>query len=194
MADNTTAKDASGTTVTFATKDTTGSGGPQLDQMMAGQTVKVSASLTRPADTNVYAVGDLVANNVTAASVVALTFANVVRVPGGGGMIRRARLKKSGTSLTNASFRLNLYSTAPTTITNGDNGVYSTSGVADFIGSLFFTLDRAFTDGAAGFSTAEINLDLPSTNKDIYGLLEAQGIYTPVSAETFAVDLEVIQD
>jgi hypothetical protein len=160
----------------------------------SGVTVTVSTSFTRPADTTAYAVGDLVANNVTAGSVVPLTFANVVRTAGGGGMIRRMKLRASSTVLTNASFRLNLYTTAPATVTNGDNGVFSTSGVADFIGSIFVTLDRAFTDGAIGFGTAEINLDLPSSNTSIFGLLEAQGIYTPTSAETFAVDLDILQD
>ena len=55
-----------------------------------------TASFTRPADTTAYASGDLVANSTTAGSVIPMTF--VIRPENRGSMIRRARIKKSGTS------------------------------------------------------------------------------------------------
>lgn len=164
----------------------------------AGITVRVSDSFTRPADTTAYAIGDLVANSTTAGSVTKLTFANVVRQQGGGGMLRRARLRKSGVATSNAVFRLHLWSASPATVTNGDNGAFSISGSADYLGAIDITIDQAFTDGAVGYGIprvgGEINLDIPSTGTTIYGLLEARAAYTPTSAEVFAVEVEIVQD
>jgi hypothetical protein len=154
-----------------------------------------SQSFTRPADTTAYASGDLVANSTVAGSVVPLAL-SVARTAGGTGSIRRARLRKTGTSITSAAFRLHLYSASPVP-SNGDNGAWLTTQAAAYMGAIDVTLDKAFTDGAFGAGTpnagAEINFDLAS-GQTIYGLIEARGAYTPVSGETFTVDLEVWQD
>jgi hypothetical protein len=76
---------------------------------VGGFTARPSATFTRPADTNVYASGDLVANSTTAGSVAPMAFTIGRDALGKGGMVRRVRLRKSGTSITNASFRLHLY-------------------------------------------------------------------------------------
>lgn len=78
------------------------------------------ASFTRPADTTAYASGDLVANCVTAGSVAPIAI-EAARVRGGAARILAARLAKSGSSLTNASFRVHLMTALPA-VTNGDNG------------------------------------------------------------------------
>jgi hypothetical protein len=82
--------------------------------VQAGKSALISASFTRPADTTAYASGDLVANSTTAGSVAPLTFSNVVRVNGAGGLVRRAKLRKTGTSTTNASFRIHFYAVTET--------------------------------------------------------------------------------
>lgn len=157
--------------------------------------VAAAPTMTRPSDTTAYAVGDLVANSTTAGSVTPLAFA-VSRVTGGGVLVRRARIRKSGTSVTNAQFRLHLYRATVATVANGDNGAWSTDGVANYLGALDVTVDRAFTDGAAGngvpLSGSEIGA-IPTSGSTIYGLLEARAVYTPGNAETFTVSLEVLQ-
>jgi hypothetical protein len=45
----------------------------------------------------------------------------------GQAQIRRVRISKTGTSVTNASVRLHLFTTSSITATNGDNGAWSTS-------------------------------------------------------------------
>lgn len=159
--------------------------------------VSTAPTFTRPADTTAYASGDLVANSVTAGSVVPLVFANAVRVAGGGGTVRRARLKKSGVGVTNASFRLHLYSATVATIANGDNGVWSTDGAANWLGAFDITVDKAFTDGAGGNGVPLVGTDIVfklASGTSLFGLLEARGAYTPASAETFSLSLEVRQD
>lgn len=156
----------------------------------------ISANFTRPADTTAYAVGDLVANSVTAGSVVAMVLI-AGRVPKGKFTIKSARLQKSGVVVTNAQFRVHLYKVAPVTVTNGDNGAWNTSGVADYIGAIDITLDKVFTDGSSAMgipvnSVPELRVNL-STGKAVYALLEARAAYTPVSAEVFTLVVDVAQ-
>jgi hypothetical protein len=155
----------------------------------------VSSNFTRPNDTTAYASGDLVANNTTAGSVTPLSW-DVHRSPSGSFRVNRVKVKKSGAVVTNASFRLHLYSTAPT-VANGDNGAWSSSE-AGYLGFIDVVVDKAFTDGSAGHgapvytNVMQLSLKLPGTNdtttsKKIYGLLEARGAYTPAAQEVFTV-------
>jgi hypothetical protein len=154
-----------------------------------------ASQFTRPADTTAYAVGDLVANSTTAGSVTPLQF-TCARVAAGSFSIRKWRAKKSTTSVTNASFRLHLYSASPTP-SNGDNAAWLTSGAATYLGALDVTFDRSFTDGATGVGLpvngSEITVSLAS-GQVIYGLMEARGAYTPGNAETFDNALELFQN
>lgn len=158
-----------------------------------------SANFTRPPDTNPYALGDLVANNTTAGSVAPLSW-TAARVATGSFSIRRARLKKSTNTTTNASFRLHLYSTSPTSAA-GDNAAYSTTH-SGYLGAVDLDASgangRVFSDPAASVIGvpnvgAEINVKLAS-GQTIYGLLEARAAYAPGSAEVFTVNLEIMQN
>lgn len=172
-----------------------GSGEAHLGEV-GGRIATPSANFTRPNDTTAYASGDLVANSTTAGSVSAMSW-TAARVAAGSFFIRRLKFRKSGTSTTNASFRVHLLLASPATITNGDNGAFSVSGVADYIGAFDVTADRAFTDGAYGtalpISGSEINVKLAS-GQTIYGLIEARAAYTPSAQEVFTVDLEIQQN
>ena len=162
---------------------------------VGGLAILASANFTRPADTTAYAIGDLVANSTTAGSVAPLQF-TVARIAAGSGMIRRARLRKTGTGIVGTNFRLHLYRSTPTP-SNGDNGVWLTNQGANYMGAFDITLDRVFTDGASGNGIpilgSEINFKLPS-GQVVFGLLEARGAYTPVSAEVFTLELEILQN
>ncbi len=108
-----------------------------------------AASVTRPNDTTAYAVGDLVANSTTAGSVVPLSFPLGNSYGIGQFRINRARLAKSGTGVTNATFRVHLYAASPSPA-NGDNGAWSTDQAGKWLGNIDVTSMLAFTDGAAG--------------------------------------------
>jgi hypothetical protein len=152
-----------------------------------------SASFTRPNDTTAYASGDLVANSVTAGAVVPLRIdlGNVAAVGHGMTRITRARLTKSGTSPTNANFRIHLYEAAPTPA-NGDNGAWSTDKAANWLGNIDVTSMLAFTDGCTGTgsATAGSEMFLRLASGSIFALLEAKAAYTPVANEVFTLTLE----
>lgn len=164
---------------------------------VGGHSAVVPASFTRPATTPTYAVGGLVANSGTAASVTPMTFIGACRKIGGTGRATAARLSKTSTSLTNASYRLHLYKVAPTTVTNGDGGAWLTNE-ATWIGSFDVTMDKVFTDAAKGKGNATvgayITYECATGSTSIYGLLEARAAYVGVSAEAFTAALETDQD
>lgn len=163
-----------------------------------GIIVTPTANFTRPADTTAYAVGDAVSNNVTAGSVVALSW-TAARVATGNFYVRRARVKKSTTSVTNAAFRLHIYAadpTASTGIVGGDNAAFSTK-VGTWIGAIDITVSQAFSDASMGIGAPNVGTEINAvlvSGQTLYGLLEARGAYTPGSAEVFTVDLEIWQN
>jgi hypothetical protein len=159
---------------------------------VGGFVARVSASFTRPNNSTPYVVGQLVANNTAAGSVVPMSFA-ISRLAGKGGMIRRVRLRKNGTGITNASFRLHLYSVAPTP-SNGDGGAWLTDQAGAYVGSMDVTCDRAFTDGASGNGVPNTGSEIIFTADTYYGLLEARAAYTPTAQEILTLLLEVVQN
>ena len=72
-----------------------------------------SASFTRPNNTSAYASGQLVANALAAGAVTPLQFSVGGNSMPGEFRLTRIRLFKSGTSSTNAVFRLHLYVELP---------------------------------------------------------------------------------
>lgn len=171
------------------------SAGESFVGLSGGVTAIKGGSFTRPADTTAYALGDLVANNTVAGSVVPITV-NAGRVTNGTGMARRVRLKKTSTSLANASFRVHLYKDSPT-CANGDNAAWSTTE-SNYLGACDVTMDEAFTDGAKGIGVpnagGEINFDCSSGTANIFALIEARAAYAPASGETFSLSVEVLQN
>lgn len=155
------------------------------------QIFDTSATFTRPADTTAYTSGDLVANSVTAGSVVPMTFI----VPAGrNAKIYRAGIKFNSATNTNGKFKLHLYTASPT-CTNGDNGAWLTteSGYMDNIA--VDCTGNAFSDNSKGMSIyissavwAPMHIQ-GDVNGKIYGLLMATAAYTPTSGEIFTVNL-----
>jgi hypothetical protein len=170
--------------------------------VVVGASANPSATFNRPADTTPYASGDLVADTTTAVSVTPMQF-TIARAAAGAASAIKARLRKTGTSITNAAFRLHLWSTAPT-VASGDNGVLSATASASYLGSIDFPTpatnglgNNMFSDGACFNGTPLVGQAITaalSSGQVVYGLLEARGAYTPASGETFAVALEVLQD
>jgi hypothetical protein len=160
------------------------------------QVWNISAAFTRPNNTTAYSSGNLVANSVTAGSVVPMQLALGNGFPQGMTRIVRARLSKSGTSPTNASFRIHLYETNPTPA-NGDGAAWSTDQAAHWLGNIDVTSMLAFTDGCMGTGSAtagsEMFLRLAS-GKIVYALLEARAAYTPAANEVFTLTLEDVSD
>lgn len=151
-------------------------------------------SFTRPANTTQYASGDLVANSATAASVVPLKFG--LNGSGRSGIIRGARLYKSSNTVTAASFTVYLFAGDPGVPTNGDNGAFVVASAANFLDSIAIDLSSGgLAGGTTGAQKRSASLAIPfcfpGLNDKIYALIAAAGTYTPASAESFKLTLEI---
>lgn len=151
-------------------------------------------AFARPGDTTAYASGDLVANSTTAGDVRAVPVTISRWKKGGQVKNLRVKLKKSGTTVTNAAFRAHLFkSSGPTstgpTVAGGDNAAFAPS-VARYIGYADITAMTAGSDGALGVSAiTDAAVHLGDDNR-VFVLLEARGAYTPGNAETFEITIE----
>lgn len=166
---------------------------------VGGHSAVAGGNFARPADTTVYASGDIVANSTVGANVVPIAI-SAARLNGGTGMLRRMRLSKSGPSLVNASFRVHIFKTSPT-LTAGDNASINgaVNGVASIhLGYFDITMDQSFSDGAKGISSpsvgSEIVFDTAAGSTNLYALIEARAAYAPLSGETFTVAAEILRD
>lgn len=157
-----------------------------------------SANFTRPADTTAYASGDLVANSTTAGSVVPLSWALGSSSISAPITIKRARIVTDATAVTNLNLRLHLYDASPVPA-NGDNGAYSTTKAANYLGYISCdgttTPGAKFSDGAVaiGAITAGAEINVRPGTATVYGLLEALAAYTPASAEVVTVTIDLIE-
>jgi hypothetical protein len=165
---------------------------------LGGLQAVASNTMTRPADTTAYASGDLVANSTTAGSVTGMVFPNAVRFDLECARFERIRLRKSSATLTNASFRVYLFTALPT-LSVGDNAAFNSSSVLavddmdKLVGWFDVTMDRSGAAGARGTGTPNAGPALtlkPASGTSLYGLIEATAAYTPTSAETFNAVLE----
>jgi hypothetical protein len=161
---------------------------------VGGNSVVVGGSFSRPADTTAYNIGDLVANNTVAGSVVPIPCA-VARVTGGSGVARRVRLSTNKTGLVGTeSFRVHFFKTIPT-VTGGDNAALAVNGIASIaLGYVDITMSAIYSDGAKGFTSTDIVYDAAGGSQNIYGLIEARSAYSPASGETFTLAVEALQD
>jgi len=149
---------------------------------------RISSSFTRPDDTTAYAAGDLVANDVDAADVVALSWPTTGSRPFD---IPGIRLHKTGP--TGASFRLYLFAAAPTVDTAGDNGSLdaNVNGADDLMAIYEGTL-YGIKDGAVGLLvpiSGVIKREYVGDPATLYGLIRAGEAYTPIAEEVFTATL-----
>jgi hypothetical protein len=161
-----------------------------------------TVSFARPADTTAYTANDLVAGSTSVAAANSPAIPDAVYADWGDGFrFDRVRLYKSNKSLTNASFRVHIFSALPTWDVgdNGAGGAISALAVTDMAGHVGYvdiTMDRASaTAGAYGManpSSGAITVK-PGTGTTIYVAVQATAAYTPVSGETFTVALEGIR-
>ena len=154
---------------------------------------RVAASeITRPADTTAYAAGD----GVGTASTVVQTLNGAARQNSGGGRILTVRLFKSGTTVTNATFSVLFFNTAPTTV--ADNAAFNLLYAQQdrYIGTVALSTMTVQGSGG-GFAATVANppvwYSTASGSKALYAVIIATAAYTPASAETFQLSVTLEQ-
>jgi hypothetical protein len=151
-----------------------------------------SSVLTRPANTTAYAVGNLIASNVTAGSVVVPSFN--IATSGGHAVIPRLRLATNATTgWSSITLQVTLFTTAPT-YANGDGGAYAiATGSANIIARYQVALSQ-FGDSAWGDAiniTGSSPVVNPSAAAIYWDMQVVSGTPTPISGQTFTLTPEI---
>lgn len=159
---------------------------------------RATTSFSRPADTNAYAAGDLVANSTAAGSVTPVSFdLGFSEV-----LIRSADVVSDNPAFSVGQvLRLHLFSSSPV-VSIGDNGALamgtpsagSITGAAGYLGSIDVSVDRWFTDGAAGRGQPDRDIHVQLNGGTIiYGLVEIITANTaPAARETLTWALGIV--
>jgi hypothetical protein len=157
-----------------------------------------AAAYTRPADITAYADGDALSDSTTAPTV--LTFANCARENGGYGHVHDLTLIVSaGAAGPTTGFKLVLFSVAPTPTNDNDGLDVSAADALNCVGS--YALTSSSSVGATSsriYHNNNIEHDVlfkcAAGSKDLYGLVQVNGTYTPPNAGVFTFSLGVVQN
>jgi hypothetical protein len=155
--------------------------------------ISATGTVLRPADTNAYAIGDMVAQSVTAGScsAIPMTVASAIDQPGG---IMRCRVKVNDPAWLAAVVAVHVFRDPPT-FANGDNAAFA-GGLSEsnYIDAFDVTLSDQFSDYVSGIGVPRGRRFMffrPHTGtQNVYCVLETKTAVTPASAKTFTVEFE----
>jgi hypothetical protein len=159
-----------------------------------GYRASATASFARPNDTTAYAANDAIANSTSAPTV--LTFSNMARLIGGGGIIDKTLLLTDQTTWT-ARVRLHLYNAAPTAI--NDNAGCTAPLYADRAGYQgYIDIPAPTTGGGSPTAAYQVNKDdrlefVTAADRNLYGLPQILDAATPAAVQNFFFALGAVE-
>lgn len=158
----------------------------------SSQGASAAVSLTRTADTNAYAAGDVIGS--ATGSTAALTFASMGPSAGGDVMITSASLEIDASAVISGetSYRLYLYNVTPPSAL-GDNVAWDlpSGDRASFLGYIDFgsPVDLGST---LYVQQDSINKQIKAAGSSLFGYLVTNGAYTPTSARVHVITLHSV--
>ena len=149
---------------------------------------KVSTNYNRPSNTDAYAVGDAVTNSTSAAAVFQLDLSTIGAVNGQSVEIRKLAVVSSAKQATLPLFKAYLSST--TFMATNDNAALDIDDTTMEAGGSWFNLDTQ-NSTASNSRVANVGVHEPmilaAADNKIYGILQANNAYVPVSGEKFTI-------
>lgn len=162
---------------------------------VVGKSNVVRATFNRPSGTDQYAINDSVSDSTSAPTTG--TLSNVARVNGGTGIITDLRLSTNNATVTNASFKVILFSESITAI--NDNSPFPQLWTND--AKRIASFDLTLTTGGTGSDAASATLQqigqmfkCKSDSRNLYYAIVANAAYTPASGQTFALTIGASDD
>ena len=160
--------------------------------------IECQDSVTRPADTTQYAVGDAISDNATTATAAGAFTLNFQGRLGGAVTLTDFTLHKSDQDQTGADFFLLLFDALPAVAGWEDNAA---SAITDAEmktckGVVKFDADDWCNCGTGDIQTVSktIGIVCAADSTTTYGILIAGGTYTPASAEVLTLTVKALQD
>ena len=157
-----------------------------------GYFATVSTDVTRPADTNVYAVNDALSDSTSTPTSGGFTFTSAARASGGSGIITDAIITTAADAATLLQGEIWIFNAATTNVNDNAAFVVSDAEIKTCVGKIPFTLEDA---GNNGFFHAQ-NLSIGYTcsgSANLRFLIRVKNAYTPVSAEVFTFVIKCLQ-
>lgn len=157
---------------------------------MATRNIVFQGTITRPSNATAFAVGDVVGTNP--ASILTLTPVqdNAV-ILGQSYWIKSIRLATNNTTVTNGTFKLYFYNSAPTAIADNSPFTLLQADNSKRIG--YFQLNTLAIEGAGGDSAeaynTDVNLPIKLTENNLKAVLVAEGAYTPAAGQIFFIEV-----
>ena len=169
----------------------------QADFSPVAETVRVfDFSITRPANTTAYTIGDVMSDSATASTILKIT--DAFRFDGAGNLITSIRLSTDNKLWAGTQVMFYFYNDAVTA--QNDNAAFAQlyANVAKGAGYIDITFDSAATgastDMVAGQNTTDrLGIQAPTDGNDIYIIPVILTASNPTSAQKFYGKLTVIQ-
>ena len=164
----------------------------------AYDTERTTGTITRPANTTAYTIGDVIAAVTTDDY---YTFSGLQTEHGFTGTIERALCVSSANQATLPDLQLFLFSAAMVEVADNGPAAFTDAEMLTLIGIIDFSVNDwvagAIASGASGNAVCKVdNLGMPyvAAGDDMYGQLVVRNAYTPVSSEVFTVTLLLSRD
>lgn len=169
--------------------------------LSGGSTKTIIGTLTRPADTAIYAAFDVVSNSTSATT--PITIAGAARANGLGGYITGIRLATDKVSIT-PRFRVHFFNLTTITV-SADNALYKEKYIdySKRVGMIelpAMTTAADVTPITGSDMSRSLNFDIripfqcDSSSTSLYAVLETLDIFTPASGQLFALSVNVEQN
>jgi len=160
--------------------------------------VEAQDSVTRPANTTQYADGDAISDNATTPTAAGYFMLTLATVPGGAVLLTDFTLHKSDQDQAAADITLLLFDEVPALAGFEDNGAMAITD-AEFKtckGVIPFDADDWSNVGGGDIQTVSKTIAIIPTSAltAIYGIMVANGTYTPGSAEVFTLTAKGYQE
>lgn len=152
------------------------------------QLKKISTNFTRPSDTTTYAVGDAVTNSTSAPTVFSVDLGSIGAIAGQAVEIRKIAIASSAKQSALPLF--NVYLSATTFTATNDNAALDIDDTTMEAGGAWLDCaDQFYTASNSRVSKSNCNtpIVLAAADTKLYGTLQANNAYTPVSGEKFTI-------
>lgn len=167
---------------------------------VGGRTRRISASVTRPADTTQYAIGDAL-GTASGSATANFTLSAMGRINQGSGTITGVSVVSSANQTTLPQMTLWLFDTAPTNANDNAAWAPADGDLANLVAIIPLSEQYQANRAAAASGNAVIaasglnrSYRCASGTPDMTAVLVLGNAYTPVSAEAFTVLVHVMQD
>lgn len=165
------------------------------DDAVSPYAATLTTTVTRPADTNIYAVNDCWSDSTSAPTAGGFTFTAAGRVSGGAGVIASATIVSSIDPATLLQGEIWIFDSAPTAVNDNAAFALSDADALKLVGVIPFTL--ASTQNGSGtnsfYHIGGLGIGYACVGSaNLRFLVKVKNAYTPASAEALTVRLGVV--